>query len=157
MSESLLIVDANSEERIAAVRELFQEYWSSFGFTPCFQGFGEELRSLPGQYGPPQGRLFLALLNSDPAGCIALRRIDEIRCEAKRLYVRPMYRGHGIAQALMNAVIAAGRDGGYREMVGDTMPVMKDALRMYDRMGFERTGPYVPNPTAGAIFLRLPL
>ena len=157
MSEGLLSVDAITDERVAAVRELFQEYWSSFGFTPCFQGFGEELRSLPGQYGPPHGRLFLALWDAEPAGCIALRRIDEIRCEAKRLYVRPMHRGRGIAHALMNAVIASGREGGYQEMVGDTMPVMKDALRMYDRMGFERTGPYVLNPTPGAIFLRLAL
>lgn len=157
MSEPLIIVDANTDERVAAVRELFQEYWTSFGFTPCFQGFGEELRSLPGEYVQPHGRLLLALHDGDASGCIALRRIDETRCEAKRLYVRSSHRGHGIGRALLNAVIAAGRHCGYREMLGDTMPVMNAALSMYDRMGFERTGPYGPNPTADAIYLRLSL
>jgi len=37
------IVEARSETEIAAVRELFEEYWRSFGFTPCFQGFAEEV------------------------------------------------------------------------------------------------------------------
>jgi len=32
------------------------------------------------------------------------------------------------------------RGAGYKELVGDTMPVMKDALALYDRLGFERTG-----------------
>ena len=42
-------------------------------------------------------------------------------------------------------------------MLGDTMPVMAQALEMYDRAGFERTGPYGAEPTPGAIFLRLKL
>ena len=42
-------------------------------------------------------------------------------------------------------------------MVGDTMPVMTQALEMYDRAGFERTGPYSEKATPGAIYLRLKL
>jgi hypothetical protein len=34
------------------------------------------------------------------------------------------------------------------------MPVMADALAMYERAGFARTGPYSSHPTEGAIFLR---
>jgi hypothetical protein len=46
---------------------------------------------------------------------------------------------------------------GYREIVGDTIPQMAVALAMYDRAGFERTGPYAATPTPGAIYLRLKL
>jgi hypothetical protein len=35
--------------------------------------------------------------------------------------------------------------------------VMTRALEMYERMGFERTGPYGEDPTPGAIFIRLRL
>jgi hypothetical protein len=54
-------------------------------------------------------------------------------------------------------VIAEARTMGYREMVGDTIPQRAVALKMYDRAGFERTGPYAATPTAGAIYLRLKL
>jgi putative acetyltransferase len=151
------IVTADSAERLAQVRVLFEEYWASFGFTPCFQNFGDEVAGLPGSYAPPGGRLALALIEDEIAGCAALKRFDDRRCEAKRLYVRPQFRGHRVGRALIDWVIAEARTAGYREMVGDTMPVMRQALEMYLRMGFEITGPYADHPTPGAIFLRFPL
>lgn len=151
------ILAVDSGPRLEQVRELFQEYWTSFGFTPCFQDFGSELASLPGDYAVPHGRLALALIDAQAAGCVALRKFDAERCEAKRLYVRPPFRGRGLGHALLEWVIGAARSAGYREMVGDTMPVMERALEMYARVGFERTGPYSRDPTPGAIFLRLRL
>jgi GNAT superfamily N-acetyltransferase len=139
------------------VRELFREYWASFGFSPCFQGFEAEVAGLPGAYAPPGGALVLALVEGQAAGCAALRRFDAQRCEAKRLYVRPRFRGLGMGRALLDWVIAEARTIGYREMVGDTIPQMAVALAMYDRAGFERTGPYAEAPTPGAIYLRLKL
>jgi carbonic anhydrase len=151
------IVVADDAERLAAVRGLFEEYWSSFGFTPCFQNFGEEVAGLPGAYAPPGGRLALALIDGQPAGCAALRRFDPARCEAKRLYVRPAFRGLGAGRALLEWVVDEARRLGYREMLGDTLPVMARALAMYDRAGFERTGPYAADPAPGVVFLRLKL
>ncbi len=134
------IAPVESAEALSAVRLLLEEYWNSFGFTPCFQDFGDELAGLPGAYAPPGGRLALAIIDGQSAGCIALRRVDAGRAEAKRLYVRPVFRGRGLGRALMEWAMAEARAAGYREIVGDTMPVMRDALALYDRMGFERTG-----------------
>jgi GNAT superfamily N-acetyltransferase len=139
------------------VRELFTEYWASFGFSPCFQGFGEEVAGLPGAYAPPGGALVLAVADGRAAGCAAFRRFDERRAEAKRLFVRPQFRGQGVGRALLDWVIAETRGAGYGELVGDTVPQMAVALSMYDRAGFERTGPYAEAPTPGAIYLRLKL
>ena len=142
------IVAVEGAEDLATVRVLLEEYWGSFGFTPCFQNFGDELAGLPGAYAPPSGRLALATVNGQPAGCVALRRVDAMRAEPKRLYVRPAFRGHGLGRALLNWVMNEARSAGYRELVGDTMPVMKDALALYDRMGFERTGVGSPVQTS---------
>jgi GNAT superfamily N-acetyltransferase len=142
---------------LAQVRALFEEYWSSFGFTPCFQNFAGELAALPGEYVPPGGRLGLALVEGDPAGCAALRRFDRERGEFKRLFVRSPYRGLGVGKQLLAWVIAEARAAGYRQLVCDTMPVMADALAMYQRAGFQRCEPYSEHPTEGAIFLRLDL
>jgi putative acetyltransferase len=151
------IVSASTPEHLAMVRQLFEEYWQSFGFTPCFQNFAAEVASLPGYYTPPAGRLALALADGEPVGCIALRPVDLSRAEAKRLYVRPRFRGVGAGLALLEWMIAEARAAGYREMLGDTMPVMQRALAMYARLGFEQTGPYAPDATPGAIYLRLVL
>ena len=115
------------------------------------------MASLPGLYSPPAGRLALAIAEGEPAGCAALKRFDDARCEAKRLYVRSKFRGAGVGRALLDWILAEARAAGYRELLGDTMPAMQQALDMYRRMGFEQTGPYAPHPTPGAIFLRLRL
>jgi len=143
------MVEAHSPAELAAVRLLFEEYWRSFGFTPCFQGFDQEVANLPGNY----TWLGLLLIEEEPAGCVALRRFDETRAEFKRLYVRPRYRGQGCGRVLMTWALAKAREAGYREVVADTMPQMQTALAMYDRAGFERTDPYASEPTPGAIYL----
>lgn len=159
MSEppSIEILPAEDAAAVNEVRALMQEYWTSFGFTPCFQNFAEELAGLPGKYAPPDGRLALARVGGEAAGCIALRRLDTWRAEAKRLYVRPAFRGRGLGLALMEWVIREARETGYDELVGDTMPAMGEALALYGRMGFERTLPYARQNVSGAIPLRLKL
>ena len=151
------IAEQQSAEDLAAVRGLFEEYWASFGFTPCFQNFGDELANLPGDYVPPRGALALATIEGRPAGCIALRPLDATRGEVKRLYVRSEFRGHGLGLALLNWVVSRAREAGYSELVGDTMPVMKRALAMYDRYGFERSQAHTETPTPGAVYIRLKL
>jgi len=151
------ILPVTGGDNLDAVKVLFKEYWDSFGFTPCFQGFASELAALPGDYRPPRGRLAIALAGGEPAGCVALRPLDATRCEAKRLYVRPRFRSLGAGKALLEWVIAEARSAGYKELVGDTMPVMERAIAMYERAGFQRTGPYAGQATEGAIYIRLSL
>jgi len=135
------ITPAAGETDLTIVRTLLEEYWQSFGFTTCFQNFGDELTGLPGAYAPPAGRLAIVRLNGEPAGCVALRRLDDRRAEPKRLYVRPAYRGHGLGRALPEWVMNQARAAGYTELAGDTMPQMQDALALYRQMGFEVSAP----------------
>ena len=143
--------------KIARVRALLEEYWSSFGFAGDFQGFRDELASLPGRYSPPGGLLLLATVGGGDAGCIALRRLSPAEAEVKRLYVRPLYRGYGIGVALLEHVMAHARSRDYRRLLADTMPPMVTALGLYERHGFVRRGPYGASPTPGAIYLELGL
>ena len=153
----LEIVSARSNDDIAFARELFLEYSASLGIDLCFQNFDREVRELPGEYAPPQGRLLLARAETELAGCVALRRIDEASCEMKRLYVLPRSRGKGVGRALTAAVIDAARQIGYRRMRLDTLPSMREAIPLYESLGFRRIAPYYRNPIDGAIFMELEL
>jgi putative acetyltransferase len=157
VEENHVVQQAISAHAIESVRALFQEYWTSFGFTSCFQNFDSELATLPGKYAPPRGRLLLATVEGQPAGCVALRPFDHTRGEVKRLFVRPQFRGSGLGKALMNTVAAEARAIGYSELIADTIPkVMATALAMYERLGFERIEPYSgETPEAQHIRLRL--
>jgi len=146
-----------SLQEIETVKALWLEYWNSVGLPPEFQGFEEERRTLPGLYAPPKGRLLLALFDGDPAGSIALRPLNEQSCEAKRLYVRPQYRGCGVGRALLARLIQEARAEGYAEMFADTLESMKSALQLHFQIGFSETRAYSSAPTPGAIFLKLSL
>ncbi len=128
--------------------DLFLEYAGSLSFGLEFQDFDAELESLPGAYAPPSGRILLAWVDGQPAGCVALRRIDGEHCEMKRMYVRPAYRGLGLGRGLAEA-----RAIGYRFMRLDTVPGMDAALALYYSLGFAPILPYRHNPIPGAIFL----
>ena len=151
------IVKVETGVQLEQVKALLEQYWTSFGFTPCFQNFDDEMKKLPGAYAPPSGQLVLAMVDGKAAGCFAYRRFDEVRCEAKRLFVSPEFREQGIGVALLEWMISEARAVGYREMICDTMPVMRSAVAMYKRAGFFEAPPYADDPTPGAVFLRLVL
>lgn len=151
------LVEANSPEMVCASRQLFQEYAAGIGVDLCFQNFDEELAGLPGKYAPPEGRLILATSESGYLGCVALRKLAEGICEMKRLYVRPSFRGQGIGRALAMEVIAQGRKIGYGAMRLDTLASMKDAIALYESLGFRQIGPYCRNPERDAVFMELDL
>ena len=140
-----MIAVAGAGPQFEAVRELFLEYAQSLGFSLCFQGFDEELASLPGCYAPPDGCLLLATVDKVAAGCVGMRKLDAVRCEMKRLYVRPQFRGKGLGRVLAEKSIAEARRIGYRTMYLDTLPVMAAAQKLYQSFGFVDCAPYYDN------------
>ena len=152
------ILQAHTQEEIAQARTLFEEYAASLGISLCFQNFDQELKSLPGKYAPPDGRLLLATENDELAGCIALRKLEDGVCEMKRLFVRPAYRSQGLGRILVEKIVDEARMLGYTHMRLDTLPGLMDkAIALYRRTGFREIGPYCENPVEGAKFMELEL
>ena len=154
------IRDAGVDD-IPAIRRLFQAYAASIGVDLCFQGFAEELASLPGAYQPPHGALLLALEDGEAVGCVALRPLHDKGAQAvgevKRLYVAPHARGVHAGRALMDALLERARTLGYATLKPDTLATMASARALYVALGFRECAPYYRNPLPGVTYMSLAL
>ena len=153
------IIHVSTPAELEQVDVLFREYAdtpdhdATFAESLAIQDFARELAELPGAYAPPAGRLLLALVEGEPAGCVALKALDSADvCEMKRLYVRPAFRALGLGRALVDALLAEARAAGYRAVRLDTPPSMRAAQRLYRSLGFYENPPYSENSVAGALF-----
>ncbi len=124
MPADVVVQCAEGPYDLAAVRDLWREYWKSIDLPDTFQGFGEELEGLPGAYGADGGALLIASIEGTPAGTISLRRLNEYAGEVKRLYLRPAFRGQGLGRYLLENVIERARAIGYEALYADTLPGM---------------------------------
>lgn len=144
-----------------ACRDLFIDYQQELGIDLCFQGFDEELRSLPGDYADPAGALLLATVDGAMAGCCALRPLpgsDHLdACEMKRLFVRRAFRRFGLGRQLVERTLIQARLSGYANMLLDTLNDMEAARTLYHEFGFVEVAPYYHNPIPGAHYLKVAL
>ncbi|MHC5538316.1 GNAT family N-acetyltransferase [Singulisphaera rosea] len=116
----MTIARQSEQTSMPAIRSMFLDYADSMGLDLEFQGFSEELASLPGKYAPPSGCILLATVEAEPAGCVALRALGDGVCEMKRLFVDPRFRGLKLGRKLAGRVIEEARTLGYDRGCGST-------------------------------------
>ena len=144
-------------DRLEELKQLFLEYTKGLGIDLSFQNFTQEYAELPGRYANPLGRLYIAYVDGEAAGCIAMRPFDEKRCEMKRLYVRPQYRKLKLGYTLAVKLIEEAKKEGYETMLLDTLTFMQDARRLYERIGFLQIEQYYHNPIPQTYYMALKL
>jgi putative acetyltransferase len=161
VSPQVELLPAQEPAELAAVRELFREYAAALNVDLCFQNFEQELASLPGAYAPPGGALLLAVVDGEPAGCVAMRALpdsDHVNaCEMKRLYVRKAFRRFGLGRLMTQQLMDLAMQCGHSCMLLDTLDDMEAARGLYTSLGFVDIPPYYYNPIPGAHYLKVQL
>jgi putative acetyltransferase len=57
-------------------------------------------------------------------------------CELVKMYLLPEGRGQGLGRGLIEKALAFARESGYRQVYLETMPELRQAVRVYEKFGF---------------------
>ena len=156
-SETVRVRIATDAEDFERFRELAVEYENSLDSDLRHREFERELQNLSKTYGPPNAAL-IATVDDAPAGCVALVRLAQDTAVVKKLYVRPEFRGFGLARKLMAGVVEIGRSREVRRLVLDTDKTrLRAAYELYLSLGFRECEPYGEVDYRCPTFMDLPL
>ena len=91
----------------------------------------------------PHVRFFVARLEGIAVGCGGVAMFDDY-AEVKRMYTRPVTRGRGIAKAVLHKIENEARGAGVTVLRLETGTQQREAIGLYERMGFRPRGPFGP-------------
>ena len=89
----------------------------------------------------PHVRFFQARLDGIVVGCGSAAGFEDY-AEVKRMYTRPAARGRGVAKALLNTIQAEARRADKSVLRLETGTYQREAIGLYERMGFRSRGPF---------------
>ena len=116
---------------LAVCQELFQVSEEELAHH-----FSSDLDDVQAHYFDDNG-IFLVLTDDDKVvGSGAIQRLNNDICELKRMYFLREYRGQGLGFKMTQMLLDFAREAGYKKVRLDTREEMKQALKLYKRLGF---------------------
>lgn len=153
------VVEGMDAAFISEVGVLLREMVASIGIDMAFQRVDDEFASLPGaRYSPRCGGALFVLRHRSSgrlAGCMAVKDLGGGVAEAKRLLVRPEWRGRDLGRLLLAHVVDVAAMAGYERIRLDTLERLRPANRIYNYLGFRRIQPYNVNPEPDVLYFEL--
>ncbi|MBN8877497.1 MAG: GNAT family N-acetyltransferase [Sphingobacteriales bacterium] len=70
-------------------------------------------------------------------GIFPTEGLPEGTCELVKMYLSPEARGTGLGKKLIETSLAFAKETGYKNVYLETMPELKQALKVYARFGFD--------------------
>ena len=124
----------------AAVLALIGGVFAEYGLTFDPAGYDADLARIPAVYGDAGGAFWVLEDDGRVVGTVAVVPLSADEVEIKRVYLGAALRGQGWGQTLMEHAIAWARARGHRRVRLWSDVKFTRAHRMYERLGFLRTG-----------------
>ncbi len=102
------------------------------------------------------GQIFVALVDGQPAGTVALIFVDDSTFELAKMAVSPAFRGFGLGDELMKACIDYAVATGRSKIVLESNTKQAAAINLYRKFGFFET-PLDPNSPYERVNIRMEL
>lgn len=120
------------------IQSIVFDVLAEYGLASDPGGTDTDLNDLDAHYAD-RGGLFEVLLapEGDIVGCYGLYRCDGTRCELRKMYLREAHRGQGLGKRLLERSLAQARQLGFQEVELETAGVLREAMALYERYGFQ--------------------
>jgi ribosomal protein S18 acetylase RimI-like enzyme len=105
-----------------------------------------DLKDVEASYAPPDSRFLIAKILDKVVGTAGLLRVSDTDCELRHLHVLSGFRRRGIASALVGDLLNFVRERGYKRILLELRPEMKDTVQRYSRYGFAEETQDLPRP-----------
>jgi putative acetyltransferase len=104
-----------------------------------------EVNNIYAAYSQPRTAYFVCEIDGKVVGgggVAPLQNGDENICELKKMYFLKEGRGKGLGREVVNRCLEAAKEIGFEYCYLETFSSMKDAQRLYEKVGFEK----IPGP-----------
>lgn len=124
----------------AVIRNTLKEY---AGDRPGLSYFDKELDDMAGAYANSKALYLVVERQLDHclvggAGFAPLAGADGSICELRKMYFLPEVRGRGLGYYLLQHILHCAAECGYRQCYLETLQVMPEANRLYQKAGFTK-------------------
>lgn len=119
------------------VRDTLTEFGANVPGTVYFDPTTDALFEL---FQTPQSAYFIAELEGKVVGGGGIYPTEDLpqgTCELVKMYLLPEARGMGVGRMLMERCLETASLNGFDQVYLETLPELKQALRVYEKFGFE--------------------
>ena len=141
---------SDNEDFRMLIKELDEDLWSRY----------EERQAFYDQYNKIENNqnVIVAYHGNAGVGCGCFKKFDDLSVEVKRMYVKPEYRGQGIAAGILDALEKWASELNILVAVLETGIKQNEAMHLYRKSGYiviENYGPYKNMPESVCMQKRL--
>jgi len=149
----MIIRRASNADR-KAVKDLVFSTLRSYGLQPDPSTTDSDLEDLEKHYF--QARGWFAVLESEEriVGSYRLFCVDSLTCELRKMYLSPQCRGSGYGKRLLEDALLKALDLGYHAVTLETASVLKEAISLYIKYGFQPYEAAHLSPRCDQAFIR---
>jgi len=149
MKFNIQIREARTEDNEEVTAFAF-EIMRSVGIEPDPENIDSALVAF-GKKHETLSRDFVAVDGERPIGSVILKMINSFVGEVTGFYVKTDYQNKGIGRKLMNTVLSAALEAGYKQVVLTTNKNLTAAINLYESLGWVRQ-PEKPNNGADYLY-----
>jgi len=143
-------IEARDDVRVQQIIEQGGREFSAIG-----EGFGPsdpEVAAMSQHYQAANSAYYVLEAQQQVWGCAGIAEFDAATatCELRKLFVSPQARGQGYGRALAEHCLKQAQALGYQQCYLDTLSTMKQAIGLYQDLGFEHlTTPFAASEHSG--------